>query len=103
MLNSRSRLWVAAMVVALMAARLEAVEALLARERLPYMRYEGSITKRRACLSSGCAVVVVTYGLIVAKEARPPLEAPGMPGWRVRKGAAVGPEMREMRSHREQH
>ena len=81
------------------ASRLEAVEALLTRERLPHMRYEGSAAKRRACLTSGCTVVLSTYGLIVAKEARPPLEAEGLPGWRVRKGAAVGPEMREMRSH----
>ena len=86
-------------LVVCMASRLEAVEALLTRERLPHMRYEGSAAKRRACLTSGCTVVLSTYGLIVAKEARPPLEAEGLPGWRVRKGAAVGPEMREMRSH----
>ena len=70
------------------ASRVEEIERLLSGAQLPYVRFEGSVSKRRTAVASGCAVVLATYGMIVAKDVVPPSDAPGLPGWRMRHGAA---------------
>jgi hypothetical protein len=81
------------------ATSIDAIERALSRERLAYARYDGSATKRKAALSSGCPVVLATYGMTIAREVRPPVDAPGMlAGWRI-KHSSASREQRELRSH----
>ena len=79
----------------------EALERQLSRDRVPFLRFEGSASKRRSVMSSGCPAVIATYGLLIAKESRPFIDAAsvgGMPGWRVRQGAATA-EQKQLRSY----
>lgn len=85
-------------LILISAARFEQLEFLLSTERLPFVTYEGSGAKRRAAVSSGCPVVVATYGVIIAKETRPPLLSSTMPGWRT-KHPATASERGELRTH----
>jgi hypothetical protein len=88
------------------ARRLDEVEDLLVRAKLPVVRYEGSASRRRQALhSASCAVVLASWGVLAAKEVRAPIEATeGVPdgahdgaGWTVRQGA-LSAAQREKRS-----
>ena len=86
------------------ARRLDEVEDLLVRAKLPVVRYEGSASRRRQALhSASCAVVLASWGVLAAKEVRAPIEATeGVPaadgaGWSVRPGA-LSAVQREKRS-----